>query len=399
MSEYFNVSIDISKNSNGGTYSIIVNSIRGSKSSQTENTNVEEESASLFTTYEREMIHRIAGSKNVFKLLVDSLCPEIIGHGIIKAGLLLGLFRGTENPPARSNPHILIVGDPGLGKSQILTAVANVAPRSVLVGANTTTAAGLTAGLHQEGGPGEYALEAGALVLADQGCCCIDEFDKLTEHQVLLDVMEQQVVNVAKAGVVCSLSARTSILAAANPVGGRYNHDKTISQNIKLNDALLSRFDLIFVILDRPDEEIDKYLTERILAKTTANNSNSNSQFSKAKTLSTQLAETGDSMHSTAFLRDLSKKHQVNADNLISHQMMKKYISYAQRFISPKMSEEATQVLKDFYLSCRKNSSDDALSITTRQLESAIRLSQARAKAELRLTVTKEDAEEVVSIM
>ena len=178
-------------------------------------------------------------------------------------------------------------------------------------------------------------MEAGALVLADQGCCCIDEFDKLTEHQVLLDVMEQQVVNVAKAGVVCSLSARTSILAAANPVGGRYNHDKTISQNIKLNDALLSRFDLIFVILDRPDEEIDKYLTERILAKTTANNSNSNSQFSKAKTLSTQLAETGDSMHSTAFLRDLSKKHQVNADNLISHQMMKKYISYAQRFISP----------------------------------------------------------------
>ena len=169
--------LDASKNSNGGAYSIIVNSIRGSKSSQSDHLNAEEESASLFTACEREAIHRISASKNVFKLLVDSLCPEIIGHGIIKAGLLLGLFRGTENPPARSNPHILIVGDPGLGKSQILTAVANVAPRSVLVGANTTTATGLTAGLHQEGGPGEYALEAGALVLADQGCCCIDEFD------------------------------------------------------------------------------------------------------------------------------------------------------------------------------------------------------------------------------
>lgn len=329
---------------------------------------------------------------------MDSLCPEIIGHGIIKAGLLLGLFRGTENPPARSNPHILIVGDPGLGKSQILTAVANVAPRSVLVGANTTTATGLTAGLHQEGGPGEYALEAGALVLADQGCCCIDEFDKLTEHQVLLDVMEQQTVNVAKANVLCSLSARTSILAAANPVGGCYNHDKTISQNIRLNDSLLSRFDLIFVLLDRPDGEIDKYLSERILSNI-SKNTPQNSQFSKSKMLSTQMSMAEESMHSTAFLRNLSKKHHGNKEELVPHQVMKKYISYAQRFISPKMSEEAIQTLKEFYLSCRKGTTSDVLSVTTRQLESAIRLSQARAKAELRLTVTKQDAEEIISIM
>ena len=386
--------LDVSKNSGGCTYSIAVNSIQGSKSSQTNNLNAEDESAALFSAYDREMMHKIASSKNAFKLLVDSLCPQIIGHGIVKAGLLLGLFRGTENPPARSNPHILLVGDPGLGKSQILTAVANVAPRSVLVGANTTTATGLTAGLHQDGGPGEYALEAGALVLADQGCCCIDEFDKLTEHQVLLDVMEQQTVNVAKANVLCSLSARTSIFAAANPAGGCYNHEKTISQNIRLNDSLLSRFDLIFVLLDRPDGEIDKYLSERILTGI-----NHNSQFSKAKTLSTQMTVAEESMHSTAFLRNLSKKYQGSHDKLIPHQMMKKYISYAQRFISPKMSEEATEVLKEFYLSCRKGKADNSLSITTRQLESAIRLSQARAKAELRLTVTKADAEEIISIM
>lgn len=183
----------------------------------------------LFSADEISTIRAISREKNVFRMLTDSLCPEIFGHEIVKAGLLLGLFRGREDSHGatgsfsiRSNSHILLVGDPGLGKSQMLTAVSTTAPRSVFVGANTSTAAGLTATLHQEGGPGEYALEAGALVLADQGCCCIDEFDKISEYKVLLDVMEQQVVNVAKAGVVCSLPARTSIMAAANPVGGHY---------------------------------------------------------------------------------------------------------------------------------------------------------------------------------
>lgn len=370
-----------------------VNSIKGSKKTSSEDT---KPGGTLFTLEDRENIQRIAGRKNLFKILVDSLCPDIIGHEIIKAGLLLGLFRGRENLTARSNPHVLIVGDPGLGKSQMLSAVAGVAPRSVFVGANTSTAAGLTATLHQEGGPGEYALEAGALVLADQGCCCIDEFDKLTEHRALLDVMEQQVVNVAKAGVVCSLPARTSILAAANPIGGHYNHDKTLSQNIKLDEALLSRFDLIFILLDRPDQEIDKYLSEQILSKISTK-----SDFSKAKYLSTQMTSIGDSMHSNAFLKNLTSSNGIKGNDLISPQMLRKYISYAQRFISPKLSEEATQVLKDFYLSCRNKAStiEDSLPITTRQLESAVRLSEARAKSELRLTVTKEDAEDVISLM
>ena len=398
----YSILLDSSKTSASYSLTMSVNSIRGGKKTTNQNDNLGEESkssAALFTVQDREIIQGIAGKKNAFKLLVDSLCPEIFGHEIIKTGLLLALFRGRENPTARSNPHILIVGDPGLGKSQMLSAVAAVAPRSVFVGANTSTAAGLTATLHQEGGPGEYALEAGALVLADQGCCCIDEFDKLTEHRVLLDVMEQQVVNVAKAGVVCSLPARASILAAANPVGGHYNHDKTISQNIKLDEALLSRFDLIFVLLDRPDQEIDRYLSEQILSKisSTTKPNSMNSQFSKAKTLTTQISETQDSMHSSTFLRNLCKKQTENI--LICPQILRKYISYAQRFISPKLSPEAAQVLKEFYLSCRQNEKTDALPITTRQLESAIRLSEARAKAELRLTVTKEDAEDVIAIM
>jgi DNA helicase MCM8 len=383
-----------------------VNSIRGSKPSTSNSNEDEEGGTSPFSVHEREAIKNIAGRKNSFKLLVDSLCPDIFGHEIIKAGLLLALFRGRENPTARSNPHVLIVGDPGLGKSQMLSSVAAVAPRSVFVGANTSTAAGLTATLHQEGGPGEYALEAGALVLADQGCCCIDEFDKLGEHRVLLDVMEQQVVNVAKAGVVCSLPARTSILAAANPIGGHYNHDKTISQNIKMNEALLSRFDLIFVLLDKPDQEIDRYLSERILSKISSSTTTKTKAkaFSNAKSLVSQISDTNESSHSSAFLRSLLKKDSSHGggqrnNHLISQQQLRKYISYAQRFVSPRLSKEASQALKEFYLDCRQNSPSDSLPITTRQLESAIRLSEARAKAELRAIVTKEDAEDVIAIM
>lgn len=198
------------------------NSVIGSKNMTSSHSSVSVGTKnSIFSADEREEILTISRKSKIFKLLVDSLCPDIFGHELVKAGLMLALFRGGEHT-TRSNPHVLVIGDPGLGKSQMLTAVASVAPRAVFVGANTSTAAGLTATLHQDGGPGEYALEAGALVLADQGCCCIDEFDKLTEHKVLLDVMEQQVVNVAKAGVICSLPARTSVLASANPVGGHY---------------------------------------------------------------------------------------------------------------------------------------------------------------------------------
>lgn len=159
------------------------------------------------------------------------------------------------------------MGDPGLGKSQMLQAAANLAPRGVYVCGNTTSTAGLTVSLSKETGSGDFALEAGALVLADQGCCCIDEFDKMgSQHNALLEAMEQQCVSLAKAGVVCSLPARTSILAAANPTGGHYNKAKTVSENLKMSSALLSRFDLVFILLDKPDEETDSILSEHVMA-------------------------------------------------------------------------------------------------------------------------------------
>jgi DNA helicase MCM8 len=177
--------------------------------------------------------------------------------------------------------QILVVGDPGLGKSQMLGACATVAPRGVMVTGNSTTSSGLTVTVSKESG-NEVALEAGALVMADQGtrkrppaansyaasqpvsrryisgCCCIDEFDKMgSQHTALLEAMEQQAVSIAKSGIVCTLPARTAVLAAANPTGGHYNKDKTVSQNLRLSPALLSRFDLVFILIDRPNEELD----------------------------------------------------------------------------------------------------------------------------------------------
>jgi DNA helicase MCM8 len=178
------------------------------------------------------LIRSLSNGKDVVPLLVSSFCPSIYGHVLVKFGILLTLFGGSQRGGGgsrakqsfsiRTDPHLLLLGDPGLGKSQLITAAAAIAPRGLYVCGNTCTASGLTATLQHEGSSGEYGLEAGALVLADRGACCIDEFDKVGDPAVLLDVMEQQQVNVAKAGIVCALPARTSVIAAANPIGGHY---------------------------------------------------------------------------------------------------------------------------------------------------------------------------------
>ena len=236
-----------------------------------------------FSDEELSLIQQIALHEGCLGLLVSSLCPSIFGHELVKMGLLLGLLGGTQRSAGaggdarggerglhvRSDVHVLVVGDPGIGKSQLLRAAAAVAPRSVMVCGNTATTAGLTVTVTREpgkNGSGEVCLEAGALVLADQGVCCIDELDKMTcDHHALLEAMEQQSISVAKSGVVTSIRTRASVLAAANPAGGSYNKRKTVCENLKMPSALLSRFDLVFILLDKRDAAHDRMISEHII--------------------------------------------------------------------------------------------------------------------------------------
>ncbi|XP_004634339.1 DNA helicase MCM8 isoform X2 [Octodon degus] len=352
-------------------------------------------------------IQEIQAEENLFKLIVNSLCPVIFGHELVKAGLALALFGGSQKYaddknriPIRGDPHVLVVGDPGLGKSQMLQAVCNVAPRGVYVCGNTTTASGLTVTLSKDNSSGDFALEAGALVLGDQGICGIDEFDKMgNQHQALLEAMEQQSISLAKAGVVCSLPARTSVVAAANPVGGHYNKAKTVSENLKMGSALLSRFDLVFILLDTPNEQHDHLLSEHVIAI----RAGKQRAVSSATVARVNSQDSNTSVLEVVSEKPLSERLKVVPGETIDpipHQLLRKYIGYARQYVHPRLSPEAAQVLQDFYLELRKQSQrSNSSPITTRQLESLIRLTEARARLELREKATKEDAEDIVEIM
>ncbi|KAK2523224.1 DNA helicase MCM8 [Columba livia] len=350
-------------------------------------------------------VQEIQAEENLFRLIVNSLCPAIYGHEIVKAGLALALFGGCQKfvddknrIPVRGDPHVLVVGDPGLGKSQMLQAVCNVAPRGVYVCGNTSTSSGLTVTLSRDGASGDFALEAGALVLGDQGICGIDEFDKMgNQHQALLEAMEQQSISLAKAGIVCSLPARTSIVAAANPVGGHYNKAKTVSENLKMGSALLSRFDLVFILLDTPNEDHDHLLSEHVMAIRAGKQAACSSAV--VTRTNTQDRSVLEVVSDRPLLERLKILPGENFD-AIPHQLLRKYVGYARQYVHPNLSPEAAQVLQEFYLELRKqNQGADSTPITTRQLESLIRLTEARSRLELREKCTKEDAEDVIEIM
>ncbi|KAG6621365.1 DNA replication licensing factor MCM8 [Phytophthora cinnamomi] len=377
-----------------------------------------------FTKEDLEQISNIINQGNVFDRLVHSLCPGIYRNDIVKAGLILALLGGTRNTDdkdttcvRRADSHVLVVGDPGLGKSQMLRAVSMVAPRAVYVGGNTTTTTGLTVTMVKDGS-GDYALEAGALVLADQGVCCIDEFDKMgIDYQALLEAMEQQSISIAKAGIVCNLNARTSVIAAANPSGGHYDRSRSVGENLKMKAALLSRFDLVFILLDRPDEERDRLLSEHVM------NSHARGRRKSRKRMRDTSAPMGawssrsyaDEPPASGYDEAPTSDHQLLSHRLrhnaaeysmspIPLYFVRKFIAYARRYVHPRLSSEAAAVLQKKYLELRsagegQQNPTDSIPITTRQLESLIRLSQARARAELAETVSAEHAQDVVDIM
>ena len=366
-----------------------------------------------FSSEEVAMFQSIRASRDPMGLLVSSFCPAIFGHETVKLGLLLGLMGGThtQDRNVRSDIHVLVVGDPGLGKSQLLRAAANCSPRSVVICGNTATTAGLTVAVSREDN-GDMSLEAGALVLANQGVCCIDELDKMTADQhALLEAMEQQSISVAKSGVVTSIRCRASVLAAANPVGGHYNRRKSVGENLKMNAALLSRFDLVFILMDKPDLEKDSMISEHILrthqlafgadASSSAGGDGSTPHYPSSHPGGTNPLEQQQQLRSlslTQRLREVASR--TSPEQKLSEHVMRRYIDYAKKEVVPKMSVAAAKSLQKLYLTMRSQAKlGNSIPVTTRHLESLIRLSQARARMDLRNQVTAEDAQDVIDLL
>ncbi|KAG7027994.1 putative DNA helicase MCM8, partial [Cucurbita argyrosperma subsp. argyrosperma] len=373
-----------------------------------------------FSPRDLEFIVKFSGEygSDVFRQILQSVCPSIYGHELVKAGITLALFGGVRKHskdqnkvPVRGDIHVIVVGDPGLGKSQILQAAAAISPRGIYVCGNATTKAGLTVAVVRDSMTNDYAFEAGAMVLADGGLCCIDEFDKMSaEHQALLEAMEQQCVSIAKAGLVASLSARTSVLAAANPVGGHYNRAKTVNENLKMRAALLSRFDLVFILLDKPDEFLDKRVSEHIMSlhagygerASTAKRLRKDITPLALKNVPMENDGKGDACSKGESLVSRLRLDRAKDSDFVPlpGQLLRKYIAYARTFVFPRMSKPAADILQRFYLQLRdQNTSADGTPITARQLESLVRLAEARARVDLREEITVQDAMDVVEIM
>ncbi|QCD97888.1 minichromosome maintenance protein 8 [Vigna unguiculata] len=419
INTYMDIGGGKSKNRNQGFYYLYLEavSIKNSKSQSTsqdlQDSNPKTRPTELFDlfSFSSKDLEFVAKFKqehgpDLFRQILQSICPSIYGHELVKAGITLSLFGGVRKHsmdqnkvPVRGDIHVIIVGDPGLGKSQLLQAAAAVSPRGIYVCGNATTKAGLTVAVVKDPMTSDYAFEAGAMVLADSGLCCIDEFDKMSsEHQALLEAMEQQCVSIAKAGLVASLSSRTSVLAAANPAGGHYNRAKTVNENLKMSAALLSRFDLIFILLDKPDELLDKRLSDHIMAL-----HGGNGQLSPA--LKKRRGDTSDSRatvsQNTGPLISRLRLDPRDGDFIpLPGQLLRKYIAYARSYVSPRMTKPAAEILQKFYLKLRDhNTSADGTPITARQLESLVRLAEARARLDLRVEITDQDATDVVEIM
>ncbi|AFN83011.1 DNA replication licensing factor Mcm6 [Encephalitozoon romaleae SJ-2008] len=319
-----------------------------------------------FTNEELGIISEMRSTPDLYYKLSQSMFPSIHGHYSIKNAILLLLVGGVGKKAEggtslRGDINVLLVGDPGTAKSQFLKQTSAFLPRSVYTSGKSSSAAGLTASVIKDGETGEFTIEAGALMLSDTGVCCIDEFDKMNvKDQVSIhEAMEQQTITISKAGVNATLNARSSILAAANPIKGRYDKKKTLRQNINLSAPVMSRFDLYFVLIDDANVENDRNVAAHIL--------NSHASITDSGVLS----------------------------SYFTREQVRLYLRYARKR-SPKMTEEAKEMLIKKYINIRQDSliHSNNYMMTVRHLESLIRLSEALAKIHDSELVTKEYVEE-----
>ncbi|MCD6461156.1 MAG: minichromosome maintenance protein MCM [Thermoplasmata archaeon] len=347
----------------------------------------------VLTEEDMEAIMELARSPDLVERLRSSIAPNIYGYTEVKEAVVLQLFGGVakESPGGsriRGDIHILLIGDPGTAKSQILREVAAIAPRGIYASGKSASAAGLTAAaVKDDASDGRWTLEAGALVLADLGTACIDELDKMSpqDRSSMHEAMEQQTVSVAKAGINATLRCRCSMLGAANPKRGRFNRYDPIVDQIDMPPTLLSRFDLIFVLTDIPGDK-DAEIADHILMVHQVGEARKQRE---KKTLDTSID-----------MDELEEKERRTSPP-VDKDLLRKYISYAKDNVFPVLTQEAMAAIRDFYLHMRELGRDpeNAIPITARQLEGLIRLSESSARMRLSPRVEEEDVKRALSIM
>lgn len=319
---------------------------------------------------DEKLINDMANDKDIYEKLKSSIAPAIFGYDEIKESLVLQLFGGVshtmpDGTRVRGNIHILLTGDPGVGKTQLLKLAAAVVPRGKYVSGSGVSGAGLTATVVKNEALGSWVLEAGALILCNKGLISIDEFDKMSkEDQIAMhEATSVETVSIAKAGIIATLPAQTSVLAGANPKLGRFDPFKPIGDQIMIPETLMTRFDLKYALRDKPDQSMDEKMADHII---------------------------------------MSRSNPEKIEPLINTNLLRKYIAYSKKITDMELLPETANIIKDFYVQMRGSYGSDensGVAITLRQYEALIRLAEASAKIRLDTKIRLEDAERAIRLM